>query len=223
MTGFEVAALLAWGTVVGLDLVSVPQAMISRPLVAATVAGLLLGDPVSGVTVGMMLELFALEVLPVGAARYPDYGPASVASAVVAAGGDPLRAIGLAAAIGLVVAYVGEFTILEVRRRNSRAVARYREGLASGDPVTIRAFHRAGLMRDAARALLLTAAGLALAALPRAWPPLTPRIATLLDAVVIGAGLSAAISGTLRGTGTMVGLRWFAIGLAAGIAVVVLR
>ena len=36
--------LLGWGTVVALDLVSVPQAMFARPLVAGTVAGLLAGD-----------------------------------------------------------------------------------------------------------------------------------------------------------------------------------
>jgi len=37
-------ALLAWGTLVGLDLVSGPQIMIARPLVAGTVAGALAGD-----------------------------------------------------------------------------------------------------------------------------------------------------------------------------------
>jgi len=36
--------LLAWGTVVALDLVSVPQAMYARPVVAGTVAGLIAGD-----------------------------------------------------------------------------------------------------------------------------------------------------------------------------------
>ena len=42
MTEFSphvVVPLLVWGSLVGLDLVSVPQAMISRPLVAGTVAG----------------------------------------------------------------------------------------------------------------------------------------------------------------------------------------
>jgi mannose/fructose/N-acetylgalactosamine-specific phosphotransferase system component IIC len=219
----QVALLLVWGTVVGLDLVSVPQIMISRPLVAATVTGGLLGDPVSGLTVGMVLELFALEVLPVGAVRYPDYGPASVAGAVVAIGPDPLRNLGMPAVIGLVVAYLGEFTILEVRRLNSRSVERNREALSTGDPRVIRAFHRAGLVRDALRSLVLTAAGLALAAVARTWPPLTPHSAALLDVVVIGAGLSAAVSGTLRATGSLMGLRWFAIGLTVGIAVVVLR
>src|SRR5882762_10628148 len=36
--------LLMWGTLVGLDLVSVPQAMIARPIVAGPIAGAILGD-----------------------------------------------------------------------------------------------------------------------------------------------------------------------------------
>ena len=42
-----VIPLLIWGTLVGLDLVSVPQAMISRPLVAGAVAGAFAGDMVA--------------------------------------------------------------------------------------------------------------------------------------------------------------------------------
>jgi hypothetical protein len=76
-----VLPLLLWGTLVGLDLVSVPQAMISRPVVAGTVAGALAGDVEAGLRVGILFELFALDVLPVGAVRYPDYGPATVSAA----------------------------------------------------------------------------------------------------------------------------------------------
>jgi PTS system mannose-specific IIC component len=223
MTVLHIMALLAWGTAVGLDLVSIGQVMISRPLVAATVSGMILGDPVSGATIGILLELFALEVLPVGASRYPDYGPASVAAAAVAAGGDPLRHIGLAATAGLVVAYASEFSILELRRRNSKAVTRHLDQLATGDAGVVRAFHRAGLLRDVVRSAVLTAVGLAVAALARVWPPITPRAAALLDAVVIGAGLTAAIAGTLRAAGGYLALRWFAIALAAGTVVVVMR
>jgi PTS system mannose-specific IIC component len=222
VTPLEIGLLLLWGTVVGLDLVSVPQIMISRPLVAATVAGALLHDPVGGLIAGIVLELFALEVMPVGAARYPDYGPAAVAAAVVTAGPDALRNVGLAATVGLAVAYLGEFTILEVRRRNSNAVTRFQAALASGDPEVILRFHRAGLRRDALRALVLTVMGLALAWMARRLT-LSPGAAALLDALVIGAGLSAAVSGTLRASGSTVGMRWFAIGLAAGTVIVVLR
>ncbi len=222
MTGLEIGMLLAWGTLVGLDLVSMGQVMISRPIIAATVAGAILGEPVAGVTVGMVLELFSLEVLPVGAARYPDYGPASVAAAVVATADDGLRHLGLAAATGLLIAYAGEYTILALRRRNSIAIARHLDELASGDRGLIAAFHFAGFARDGVRALLLTAGGLAVAWGAREWPPLTVRAASLLDAVVIGAALSAAVSGTMRVAGG-VGFRWFVVGLGAGIAVVVLR
>ena len=66
------------GAVLGLDVVSFPQAMISRPLAAATFAGALVGRPGHGLIAGAMLELFALETLPFGASRYPEWGSASV-------------------------------------------------------------------------------------------------------------------------------------------------
>ena len=48
-----VAAARPWGTLVALDLVSVPQAMIARPLVAGAVAGWLVGDVEAGLRVGV--------------------------------------------------------------------------------------------------------------------------------------------------------------------------
>src|SRR5439155_830264 len=93
--------LLAWGTLVGLDLVSVPQIMIARPIVAGPIAGALLGDVRTGLEVGVLFELFQYDVLPMGATRYPEYGPATVAavSAAHAAAGAPgsagtLRVVG---------------------------------------------------------------------------------------------------------------------------------
>ncbi len=50
---------------VGLDVVSVPQAMISRPIVGAVVGGALLGEPLAGLVCGVALECLALESLPV--------------------------------------------------------------------------------------------------------------------------------------------------------------
>ena len=52
------------GGVLGLDVVSFPQAMISRPLVAATLAGALIGQSAGRCAV----ELIALETLPFGVA-----------------------------------------------------------------------------------------------------------------------------------------------------------
>jgi PTS system mannose-specific IIC component len=66
------------GALLGLDVVSFPQAMISRPIAAATLAGALMGRPMHGLIAGAALELFALETLPFGASRYPEWGSASV-------------------------------------------------------------------------------------------------------------------------------------------------
>ena len=63
-------ALLLWGTLVGLDLVSVPQMMIARPLVAATVAGLILGDVETGLRLGVLFELFYSHARVAGSTSY---------------------------------------------------------------------------------------------------------------------------------------------------------
>ena len=73
------------GAVLGLDVVSFPQAMISRPIVAATLGGALAGDITSGLVAGAVLEMIALEMLPVGASRYPEWGTASVVGGAMAA------------------------------------------------------------------------------------------------------------------------------------------
>src|SRR5256884_3458709 len=59
-------------TLVGLDLVSVPQMMIARPLVAGPIAGAMLGDVATGLQLGVLFELFQYDILPMGATRYPE-------------------------------------------------------------------------------------------------------------------------------------------------------
>ncbi|MCL4866613.1 MAG: PTS sugar transporter subunit IIC, partial [Gemmatimonadales bacterium] len=134
-------ALAAWGSLVGLDLASWPQLMLSRPIVAGGVAGLLLGDPVAGLTVGSLLELFALDVLPIGATRYPDFGVAALAGVALAAGHDPSAMLGPATALGLVLALGSRPAIEAVRRGNARAASRAADALAAGDVGTVTAVH----------------------------------------------------------------------------------
>jgi len=66
------------GGLLGLDVVSFPQAMVSRPIVASTLAGTFIGHPESGLLIGIVLELIALDTLPFGASRYPEWGSAGV-------------------------------------------------------------------------------------------------------------------------------------------------
>ena len=78
MSGIDILILAFLGGVLGLDTVSFPQAMLSRPIVGATLAGALLGDAGAGLLVGATLELFAVDTLPFGASRYPEWGSAAV-------------------------------------------------------------------------------------------------------------------------------------------------
>ena len=46
--------------------------MFDRPIVTATLAGLILGDPVKGVMIGAALELIYIGAIAIGAASPPD-------------------------------------------------------------------------------------------------------------------------------------------------------
>ena len=72
----DVLPIALLGGLFGLDVVSFPQAMISRPLVAATLGGAFIGNAALGLLLGAALELIALETLPFGASRYPEWGSA---------------------------------------------------------------------------------------------------------------------------------------------------
>ena len=58
----------AWGGLLALERRSFLQAMLSRPLVAATGMGLILGEQETGLYIGMLLELFHLGSAALGAA-----------------------------------------------------------------------------------------------------------------------------------------------------------
>ncbi|MSR07597.1 MAG: hypothetical protein EXR93_11110 [Gemmatimonadetes bacterium] len=223
MNGVDIAWLLVWGTLVGVDLASFPQVMIARPLVAGTVAGWIVGDPAGGLAVGAVLEMFALEVMPVGATRYPDYGPAAVAGVALIAGTEGLHGVGLGVAVGMLVAFVGDFTIHLMRWFNTEAVRRRVPRLDQGDIAAVVEIQRIGLGQDALRSLGLMAFGLVVAWAARSSPPLGERGAFMLDAVVIGAALASAGSGALRLSGYGRAIRWLGLGLAGGIAVILFR
>lgn len=217
-----VLLLLIWGTLVGLDLVSVPQAMISRPLVAGTVAGWLVGDVESGLRIGVVFELFALDVLPVGAVRYPDYGPATVAAVALGAGAPWELSLGLSTALGLVLAVLGGWSLQTVRRWNARAIQRRAAALAAGESSAIRRLQYGALLRDAARGLVLTLLGLVFASGIKEKVLLDRQTAVALTLVAIGSALAAAVNGAVRSSGRKARLKWLLAGAGAGVLLAVL-
>jgi mannose/fructose/N-acetylgalactosamine-specific phosphotransferase system component IIC len=215
--------LIVWGTAVALDLVSVPQIMIARPVVAGAVAGLLTGDVEAGLRVGVLFELFALDVLPIGAVRYPDYGPATVAATALASGAPWELGLGISAALGLVLAALGGWSLMMVRRSNARAIQRHAAALAAGESRAIRRLQYGGLLRDAARGAALTVLGLVLAWSIAQFVHLDRQTAVGLTLVAIGSALAAIISGAVRSAGRRTRLKWMVAGLGVGILLVVLR
>jgi PTS system mannose-specific IIC component len=213
--------LLVWGTVVGLDLVSFPQMMLARPLVAGAGAGLILGDVGAGLRIGVVFELFQYDILPVGATRYPEYGPATVvAVAAVHAFALPFG-IGLSTVVGLFTALLGGTSLQILRRLNTRAVAAAASRLEAGDRSVLYRLHFGGAGRDLLRAAAVTAAGLALVAITQVFvlPALSHRGERLLSVAATGAALAAGAAGTVRLVGLGPPLKWLAAGLAGGIVV----
>ena len=217
--------LLVWGTFVGLDLVSVPQMMIARPLVAGPIAGAMLGDVWTGLSLGVLFELFQYEVMPVGAVRYPEYGPATVVAVSAAHAAAGTLGLGLGALVGLISGMAGGMSLHAVRRLNARAVRRATPALEAGDAHVLVRLHTAAIVRDAVRAALVTALGLGLALLARTClaGTISVRGVLLLDVAAVGGALAAGTAGTLRLVGRGPDLRWFVAGVVSGAAVVWLR
>lgn len=225
--------LLLWGTIVGLDVVTVPQSMVSRPLIAGTVTGALIGLLPTGVSlasavstgllVGAALELYALDVIPIGASRYPDYGPATVAAVYTAMDWHPSVGLGVAVAMGLLIAVLGGWTMQVVRRANAAAIQRRAAALSAGETEAIRALQWGGIRRDVARSAGVTACGIVLAMV--IWPLLPPGSENFrwLTVVALGGGIAAAVGGAVRGAGRTRRLAWVMAGLGCGLLVAVLR
>jgi mannose/fructose/N-acetylgalactosamine-specific phosphotransferase system component IIC len=214
-------SLVAWGTIVGVDLVSAPQGLLSRPLVAAAVSGWLLGDVAAGLRVGLVLECFALDVLPVGAAKYPDYGPGAVGATVYLAGRTGLAALGMATGIGLAMAVMGGWSLLWIRHANTRAVQRRAAALAAGERSAIRQLQRAGLLRDVTRSAGLTIVAIGLALASSRYPlPAGPH-ADLIGIAAIGTALAAVMAGAIRSAGRGLRLAWLGAGALLGLLWVV--
>ena len=215
MSALQAAGLVAVGTAAGLDLVSGPQVLLARPIVAGTLAGLVLGDATSGLLVGGILELYALEVLPVGAARYPDHGPGTVGAVwLTVQTGTSAAAFGVL--LALLIAEIGGHTLIALRRWNGRALARATGALDRGDVRAAAALQMGGAFRDLVRSLLLTGLALALA-----WAILplvlrADRLSALLAVVVIGAGLAGAVAGAIRTAGRSQRAMALSVALVAG-------
>ena len=215
------------GAVLGLDTVSFPQAMLSRPIVAATLGGAIAGSPMSGLLMGAALELIALETLPFGASRYPEWGSASAVGGALFAGSTspPAGALTLAMFAALATAWVGGWTMVKLRQQNARWAERHKSGLDAGARGTVIGLQLLGMTADLARGALLTAISyLTFEPLREASLGLWSVDARVSRAAAVAVALSVAAAAAWKLFHGNVGARWFfAAGLAAGFGMMVLR
>ena len=157
MSGWVAVGLL--GGVVGLDATSFPQVMISRPLVAGTLTGVLLGRPLEGAVIGFILEAFSLVILPIGAARYPESGTATVAAVAAYTTALPpgLESGALAVVLTLALGWewVSGETVVLLRRNNGRILVRP----GAMEPVPLERRHLAAMLMDFLRGAILAVLG----------------------------------------------------------------
>ena len=146
------------GGFLGMDVVTFPQAMISRPIVAATVAGAFIGNPVAGLAMGAVLELLALEMLPFGASRYPEWGSASVVggSLFAAQPGSPAGALAASLFAALVTAMLSGKSMVWLRRFNASLAAREHDALERGSAKAVTGLQLSGLSADLVRGFTVT-------------------------------------------------------------------
>lgn len=201
------------GGILALDQTSLGQFMVSRPLVSATLAGWILGDPASGLAVGALLEVLVLPAFPIGGARFPEGGPAGVVAAGAAAEGPggilgPGLAVGVA--LGAVWGVLGGWTVTVLRRLNERFAALPEEGPLAARRVV--SGHLAALASDFLRGAGLTALGvtgarLALPLARDAWPLGSTGTLLALGVVVAlsAGGLLGALDGWKRRRGVFLG------------------
>ncbi len=218
----DLLPLALLGGLLGLDVVSFPQAMISRPLVAATLSGALLGYPAGGLLCGAVLELIALETLPFGASRYPEWGSASVVGGAVFVtdSTSPAGSLTLAVIAALATAWFCGWTMVKLRQKNARWARAWREPIAAGARGSVIRLQLYGLTADLLRGALLTAVAFAIfapvtEAAIRAWS----GDARLSRAVVVGVAAMVASAATWKIFHSTPGARWlFLGGLALGLA-----
>ncbi len=227
----DLLPLVLLGAILGLDVVSFPQAMISRPIVAATLAGAFAGSPAAGLVVGVALECLALETLPFGASRYPEWGSASVVGGLVgtrAADGallpDPgAWVVGVMAAIA--TAWVGGWTMVQHRKLIARWARPRLDQLAAGSMRTVVSLQVYGLTADLVRGGALTLLALLVAWPISGWAIDAWRLGAVetRGALIIGAAAVAASAVWKVLHGYSVTRRLFVAGLAVGTLLVGFR
>ena len=178
---FELIVGGALALLCGLDRTAIFQVLISRPIVAAPLAGILLGEPLIGLQIGVMVELLWLARLPVGAAVPPDDTQVAIAATVLSVAlGRQLELITIelmliCLLIALPVGKIGQYFDHRARNFNGHLPVQTEQALEQGLWRRVQLIHLRGMLSFGAASLLtyLIIVAVGLLVIPPAWPKLT--------------------------------------------------
>ena len=195
----------ALAVLLGLDRTAFLQSMVSRPLVAAPLTGWLLGIPLAGLQVGMLLELLWLGRLPVGTVVPPDDTQVAIGATLLALTLERLLdlhgmpAIILCVLVAVPLGQFGRYADQRARQANNRLARQAEAAAAAGDSRQIEWLHLCGTGHFAVSGLVSCAAIVAAGTL------LLYPLAPLLIGAVRKTGLSLQYSFTLIGAAVLLG------------------
>lgn len=158
--------------------------MVSRPVVAASVIGLLLGDLYVGMITGALIELIWIDRLPVGTVVPPnDTVSAVLISAAVILAGRSLGAVSKEViALGIILllptALAGQIMDIWIIRGNDKIARAALKTAADGDIDGVSRLHIRALMRTYLinTVFIFTALGIGVYALQTIYPLIPPAV-----------------------------------------------
>jgi len=196
----ELLPLVLLGGLLALDGTSFGQFMISRPLVAGVLTGWMVGDPVLGLLIGGILEVYFISIFPVGGAEFPEGGPPTLVAVATGVAVSGPAGVAIGTLLGFLLSRLGSFSIRALRKINGRLVP----DPSRKDVTRARIIwaHLGGLGLDFFRGCLLSLVGLVAGGFVAnyasgAWPLGMTGTLTLL---AVGASIPAgALVGSLGG------------------------
>ena len=112
------------GALISLDTVAVFQILISQPIVACTLIGWLSNDPMTGIYIGLMMQLIWISTLPVGAVTFPDGNLGAIVASIIATNTVDIipeyksLVILFSVIFGLLMSFIGAHALNTVRTGN---------------------------------------------------------------------------------------------------------
>lgn len=158
------------------------QAMISRPIVAAPLIGLILGDPYTGLIAGAFIELFWIDRLPIGAYIPPNDTVAAIlstASSIESArllGGSSQGLIAFAVLIVVPLWILAQRMELWLGKGNEKLVEEALNDAERGDVGAIARRHRTAILKAYLLSVAFILIAMAVLILVMTW--IYPRLAS---------------------------------------------